>query len=259
MRLVHPTVLLPLVLLCPLILGAATPDVPTGTSEALQPKKATNAERFRRGLGPLPPTRRDRNKLSPRASPVPCTRLSNNVGTLQVRRVSDGEKLGYVSDRFNADNAYRVHRRPGAALLVTVPPVAPFGTAINLIAARAPDSGHPFLGAVSNGQGDLGEGEVGAAYLSGTSSVHGNSPPSSSAGTSLTLPNHGGAESQLWTLNCQTRQVTAQWTNADGSRPPTTIFYDPASKTLGLTGDLPAFKAGVSRRAFEVTLTFLEQ
>ncbi|KAJ6494266.1 hypothetical protein C8R45DRAFT_1095207 [Mycena sanguinolenta] len=188
-------------------------------------------------------------------------RYALNVGTLQIRRLSDGEKIGYLSQKYNRENAYTVHPRPGAALNVVAPPLAPFGVAIDLIGSNAPDSGHLFLGAVDDGQGNLGTGEAGGAMLSGTTGVRGNSPPSSNAGTSLTLTGHGGSESQIWTMNCQTRQITAQWTNTDGSQPHTTIFYDPAPKRrdsfLGLTGDLQAFNAAVSEDAYEVTITFI--
>ncbi|KAJ7169322.1 hypothetical protein C8R43DRAFT_945263 [Mycena crocata] len=260
MRVIRTTALPYLVLIIPLVFGAAAPDGSTRTGQermAPHPKRETNADRFQRGLGPLPPTRRQKNKRWPPApSPTPCTKLSNNLGRLQLRRVLDGDRIGYIGQQFNRDNAYTRHRQPPFALQVAVPPIAPFGSAINLIAANAPDSGHPFFGAVDRGSGPLGTSEAGFAILSGTSGVRGNSPPSSSAGTSLTLP-HGGAESQIWTMNCQTRQVTAQWTNADGSHPPTTIFYDPVGDFVGLTGDLGAFNAGVSRRAFEVMMTFV--
>ncbi|KAJ7215213.1 hypothetical protein B0H12DRAFT_1242040 [Mycena haematopus] len=189
--------------------------------------------------------------------------MSSNTGTLQIRKISDGEKIGYIGQKFNSQNAYTVHPRPEAALSVVVPPLAPFGVAINLIAANAPDSRHLFLGAVDDGQGNLGIGEAGVAMLSGTTGVPGNSPPSSSAGTSLTLTGHGGSESQIWTMNCQTRQITAQWTNADRSQPSTRIFYDPAPKRrdsfLGLTGDLEAFNAAVSEDAYEVAITFIPE
>ncbi|KAJ6542524.1 hypothetical protein DFH09DRAFT_1392154 [Mycena vulgaris] len=255
MRLARTAVVLLLAVVLPLVLGASNTGVPTRTGlEDLppQPKKATNAERFRRGLGPLPPTRRDRNKLSPRASTLPCTRLSNNLGTLEVRRLSDGERMGYVSERFNSIDAYTVHRRPRAALRVAVPPVTPFGSVISLIGANPPDSSYPYFGAVSNGEGNLGGGQAGVAYISGTSGVRANSPPSLGAGTSLILPNHGGIESQIWTMNCQTRKITPQWTNSDGSQSPTTLFYDPVDDLLGLTGDLQAFNSAVSHGAYEV-------
>ncbi|KAJ7034488.1 hypothetical protein C8F04DRAFT_1259995 [Mycena alexandri] len=247
-----------LVCFIPVAFGAVTADSPTGDEkEHPNPvaKKETNADRFRRGLGPLPPTRREHNKFRPRASAVPCTRLSK----LQINKASDGEKIGYLSARFNHRHAYTVHPMPAAALKVAVPPVTTFGVAINLVAENPPDSTHMFLGAVDDGQGNIGSGEAGVAILSGTSSVRGNSPPSSSASTSLTLANHGGVESQIWTMNCQSRQVAAQWTNNDNSHPQTTIFYDPVHEFLGLSGDLEAHNAAVSKRAFAVLMTFVPE
>ncbi|KAF8193929.1 hypothetical protein K438DRAFT_1761502 [Mycena galopus ATCC 62051] len=250
------------VLLSFVYIVSATHDATTGTDGHSVAQRETNGDRFRRGLGPLPPTRRERNDLTPRASPIPCPKLSSNTGTLQIRQVSNGEKIGYLGKKFNRENAYTVHPGPDAALHVLVPPVAPFDVTINLIATDAPDLGHLFLGAVANGQGELGHGEAGAAFLSGTSAVRGSSPPSSSAGTSLTSPGHGGIESQIWTMNCQTRQITAQWTNADESQPQTTIFYDPESKRresfLGLTGDLEALNIATGANAEAVVSPLFE-
>ncbi|KAJ7640046.1 hypothetical protein DFH06DRAFT_1334957 [Mycena polygramma] len=254
-------VLLYIACIVPTVLGAATKDA-TASGEgqlALHQERETNAERFRRGLGPLPPTRRDRNDLSPRASAAPCTRLSNNVGTLQVRRVSDGNTIGYLSKHLNRENAYTVHKGPGDALRFTVPPATPFGKAINLIAAGAPP-GFEYLGAVEDGQGNLGSGEAAVAILAAT--MQGTRPPSFSAGTSLTLDGLGGIETQIWKLNCLTRQILAQWTNSDSSQPVITIFFDEVRDLLALTGDLEAYLATLSpperARVFEVTIIFLE-
>ncbi|KAJ7676486.1 hypothetical protein B0H14DRAFT_3536777 [Mycena olivaceomarginata] len=81
---------------------------------AVMHDRETNAARFRRGLGPLPPTWTwwEHNDLSLRASAAPCTRLSNNIGTLQIRILSNGERIGYLGKRFNRDNAYTVRPRP---------------------------------------------------------------------------------------------------------------------------------------------------
>ncbi|KAJ7215543.1 hypothetical protein GGX14DRAFT_391977 [Mycena pura] len=149
-------------------------------------------------------------------------------------------------------------RTGGRTLRVAVPPAAPSGAAINLIAANAPNPGHPYVGAVDSSFGDLEAGFSGAvtesslgnlrtvAYLSGTS---GDSPPSVNAGTSLTLNGHGGVKSQ-------TLRVTAQWTSADGGHPATTIFYDPLCNFLGLTGDLTAYNTAASTGALAVESRF---
>jgi hypothetical protein len=63
MRLAQVIVLL-IVCIKPAVAGAVTTDPITETEAEIflnHPKKETNADRFRRGLGPLPPTRRDRS------------------------------------------------------------------------------------------------------------------------------------------------------------------------------------------------------
>jgi hypothetical protein len=87
--------------------------------------------------------------------------VCSNVGTLQIRRLSNGERIGYLGKQFNRNNAYTVRPRPRAALYVTVPPITPFGMVINLIAANTPDSGHPYLSAVNTGHGTLGDAKAG--------------------------------------------------------------------------------------------------
>ncbi|KAJ6476774.1 hypothetical protein C8R47DRAFT_1075627 [Mycena vitilis] len=225
-----------------LLIGAAATDAKAGNSKSLAPhaEKETNADRFRLGLGPLPPTRRGSDHLNPRPSSQPCTRLSNNVGTLRVRRLSTGKDIGYLSTRVNPERAYTVGGRRHA-LVVAVPPTTPFAQANNLIIANPEDSRYPFLGAVENGRGNLGP----VAIFAGVASaVRSGGTPSSTAGTSLTLAGHRGIETQIWTMDCQTRQITAQWTNSDGSHPRSTIiFFDRDRDVLGLTGDLGRLKA----------------
>ncbi|KAJ7603269.1 hypothetical protein DFH06DRAFT_1256807 [Mycena polygramma] len=233
--------LLHIVCIATLLIGAAATDAKAGNSEplALHAEKETNADRFRRGLGPLPPTRRGSDHCD-----------SSNVGTLRVRRLSTGKDIGYLSARVNQEKAYTVGGRR-RALVVAVPPTTPFGQAINLIAANPEDSRYPFLGAVEKGRGNLGPGEAGTKRRY----------PSSTAGSSLTLAGHGGIETQIWTMNCQTRQITAQWTNSDGSHPRSTIiFFDPDREVLGLTGDLGLLKAAeASDRIYAVTITFVPE
>ncbi|KAJ6570218.1 hypothetical protein DFH09DRAFT_1313418 [Mycena vulgaris] len=60
-----------------------------------------------------------------------------------------------------------------------------------------------------------------SAYLAGTGPSAANSPPFSSAGTSL--------------------QSLGYNTNTDSPQPATTIFYDPVVDYLGLTSDLGVF------------------
>ncbi|KZT35733.1 hypothetical protein SISSUDRAFT_1121396 [Sistotremastrum suecicum HHB10207 ss-3] len=59
---------------------------------------------------------------------------------------------------------------------------------------------------------------------------------------SLSSPGPGGSQSSIWSLNLATLELTATWTNPDGSRFPATIFWDADEDdgNVGLTGDLDA-------------------
>ncbi|KAJ7039563.1 hypothetical protein C8F04DRAFT_1085704 [Mycena alexandri] len=218
-------------------------------------KKETNAERLRRGLSPLPPTRRD--KLNPRPSPQPCGPLSSSWGYIAVTE-SDGGFIGYIRQTFNAQQVYTVTTSKSSALEVTLPSTSPYSGPFNILAVNGQDKRHPYLGAVGGESGyHFSHGHSGSAYLSGTGASPANSPPSSSAGTSMqSIGYKGPAESQIWSMDCKTKVITAQWTNTDSSQPETTIFYDAVEKYLGLTSDLDAFNVG-PEDAYGVTFTFV--
>ncbi|KZS91438.1 hypothetical protein SISNIDRAFT_467686 [Sistotremastrum niveocremeum HHB9708] len=58
-------------------------------------------------------------------------------------------------------------------------------------------------------------------------------------------PGGGQYQSDLWSINPTTTELTATWTNSDGSLFPATIFFDDdqGDGNVGLTGDLPAVVA----------------
>ncbi|KAF8885526.1 hypothetical protein BD779DRAFT_1801348 [Infundibulicybe gibba] len=217
-------------------------DVRGDLELSLPPK--TNAERLRRGMAPFPPTRRSPSRIAmrPRASGSLCQPLSSTNGFIKPEVV-----YFYPADT--------------TRLVVKVPSVDSFGVPIDITAVGGPDSDHPFVGAVGGSGGfTFGSGKSGYAYLSGTGQTPASSPPSSSVGHSIqTLGYNGPAESRIWTLSCETRDLTAQWTNADGKTVPATVMYDPAVNYIGITGDLSAFNAEFKEGAYAVTLTFVPQ
>ncbi|KZT35038.1 hypothetical protein SISSUDRAFT_1051980 [Sistotremastrum suecicum HHB10207 ss-3] len=73
---------------------------------------------------------------------------------------------------------------------------------------------------------------TGPAQLSGTPN------PGEPANDPLDPPI--ATESDIWTFNPLTLELTASWTNPDGSRSPVTIFFDqdPDFGNVGITGDL---------------------
>ncbi|KAJ6631024.1 hypothetical protein B0H10DRAFT_704360 [Mycena sp. CBHHK59/15] len=225
-------------------------------------KKETNSDRMRRGLPPLPPTRIRsalEDRLQPRTSPIPCSPLSNTLGYVQVTK-SDGTAAGYISKTFDDQRSYTLTTSLSAALQVILPSLSPFDGPIDILASNGPDAAHPYLGAVGGSGGyTFGPGIGGYSYMSGTGASSPNSPPSSSAGTSIqSLGYNAPSESQIWSIDCLTRQISAQWTNTDSSQPATSLFYDPLVDFLGLTSDLDTFNDDfVDEGAYAVTFTFV--
>ncbi|KAJ7787017.1 hypothetical protein B0H14DRAFT_2629858 [Mycena olivaceomarginata] len=180
--------------------------------------KETNAARFRRGLEPLPPTRRP-------PLPAPDFPMCSNVGTLQIRRLSNGERIGYLGKRFNRDNAYTVRLRPRAALRVTVLPITPFGMVINLIAANAPDSGHPYLGWVDAGHGHPRRCRSRIRDFFRHERSWNEQPAILGCWHEFDVAAWWDREPNLED-ELQTRQITAQWTNTGGGeRPETSLSF----------------------------------
>ncbi|KAJ7284630.1 hypothetical protein C8J57DRAFT_1670092 [Mycena rebaudengoi] len=254
------------------------PTVEARSSEvetSLLIKRETNFERMRRGLTPLAPTRRAAagSRLDARASAVPCT-LSNTVGYIQLTR-DDGTSAGYISKVFDSQRSYTRSEELADALQVALPSLSTSTYAVNILAVNGPDPEHPYLGDCRRAILHIRSRAAWVrtimqlttflttprsyAYLAGTGASPANSPPSSSAGTSLqSLGYNGPSESQIWTVDCATRQISAQWTNVDYTQPATTIFYDTAVDYLGITADLATFNHVFDGEdTYAVTFTFV--
>ncbi|KAJ2916699.1 hypothetical protein MD484_g3676, partial [Candolleomyces efflorescens] len=230
---------------------AEIPTIPTPT------RRVTNAERLRRGISLLPPTRRS-GTLRARASCIP---LSNGVGKIQVRRTSDNVVLGYIRNTYDGQNSY-TYGTLANSLTVQLGSTdsTVVGGAIEITAINGPDANYPRIGSVGGSAGyNFNSGQLGYTYLSGTGHTPANSPPSFSAGHSIqSLGYNAPAESTVWFVNCLTGAITAQWTNTDGSQPSTSIFYDAAVDFLGLIGDFNKFvETFPNEGAYTVSLHFI--
>ncbi|KAF6758807.1 hypothetical protein DFP72DRAFT_844621 [Ephemerocybe angulata] len=217
-------------------------------------EQLTNAERLRRHLPLLPPTRRH-GALTPRASCVP---LTDGTGILQVRLAVNGAVKGYISKVYDGQNSYTVSTLQDA-LTVDLSSTSLSGP-LEISAVDGPDASRPLIGAVGGSGGfNFASGQVGYTYLSGTGHTPANSPPSSTAGSSLNEFGYTGpVESTIWFVNCLSLEVTAQWTNDDGSQFPTSVFYDPGVDYVGLVGDFNAFTSTFpTEDAYLVTLHFI--
>ncbi|KAJ6452935.1 hypothetical protein C8R45DRAFT_1112716 [Mycena sanguinolenta] len=168
---------------------------------------------------------------------VPACTVCGAPGYIQISRATDGVLLGYVQKTFINTLTYTLGTLENA-LIVKLPASRSSG-ALDLVATNGPDAVYNNVGAVGGTGGyNFNPGDLGYAYLSGTGHSDANSPPSFSAGSSMQSAGYNQpSESQIWTLNYSTGALTAQWTNADSSNPPTNFFYTEAAQILGLVGD----------------------
>jgi hypothetical protein len=176
-------------------------------------------------------------------------------GVIQVRRASDNVLLGYIRKTYDGQNSFTFGSLANAQT-VNVPTSC---SGLQEITGT-PDPSHPFVGAVGGSGGyNFNAGQLGYAYLSGTGHTPVNSPPSSSAGHSIqSLGYNAPAQSTIWNINTGTLAITAQWTNVDGSQPPTSIFHDPSVDFLGIIGDFNKFtQTFPGEGAYLVTLQFV--
>jgi hypothetical protein len=77
-----------------------------------------------------------------------------------------------------------------------------------------------------------------------------------SPGTGPVIPptRQAYVESAIWTIDPSTHQLTAQWINKDGSKPPTVLAYDIRQNSLFFVSDINAYNANNNEPASAVTL-----
>jgi len=77
--------------------------------------------------------------------------------------------------------------------------------------------------------------------------------PASNTNNPTFLP----SESNIWSVNLQTGQLTATWFNDNGTPVPCTIYYDVTYGDFGFTGDLPAYVKLYLDNTIPTTLYFV--
>ncbi|KAJ3482531.1 hypothetical protein NLI96_g6928 [Meripilus lineatus] len=203
------------------------------------PVPRTNAERFRRGLGPAPPKRRNnRSPLKARSSPTPCT-----VTTGVISVVQDSTN-GYLTSTANSFGEYGFTTSLDSALRVSLCPTddSPFV----ITPLNGPFLSFPYLGFVTgfaNTDPDLKAGSANYAYLTGTILTAAHATPAE-------LPNAFTAasgvaesiESSVWSMDVN-GVLSAAWVNRDGSSQTYSLYYVPSSAAFALVGDYNAFSS----------------
>ncbi|PIL34555.1 hypothetical protein GSI_03333 [Ganoderma sinense ZZ0214-1] len=204
------------------------------------PETWTNAQRLAAGLPPLAPRRFKRATPTepgvPRRhapSPSPSAHVKHPIhlapvktsytGTLQARTVPGNSSLGFVrlsssGVTLGGDNASRV--------TFTAVGTLPFSIATVTGGANEEPS---FLGAV--GKTAIASGSASAAALSNVVQTPAHARPTSST----------GSESAIWTIDANTRRLTALWVNPDGSHVNTVLAHGASAGALVLTGDVDAY------------------
>jgi len=175
-------------------------------------KRVTNAQRFARGMTPLPPAKRTKTQGARDPNPSKKTRstlLQSDLGRIKVQCATTGALLGYVNNpstggSFGINDALTPAdddlfvEFSGASLLVTNPNFpAPF-------------------------------------YIGGS----GSAQLEPNDATTIQFTNvRAGSTAAIWSLDPSTGALTATWTNPDGSTDPSTVVYDTLNNVFSLTGD----------------------
>jgi len=109
----------------------------------------------------------------------------------------------------------------------------------------------PFLAVIQGYSGsNWGKGNPG--YGSMTVVQHSTYPASK-----INNPTHLPSESNIWTIDMSTSQLTATWFNDNGTPVPCTIYYDVTYSDFGFSGDLAAYVKLYLDSTLAVTLYFV--
>ncbi|KAH7909553.1 hypothetical protein BJ138DRAFT_1155001 [Hygrophoropsis aurantiaca] len=235
-----------LVALLALIAAAASPAAAEGS---------TNAERFARGLPPLPPkfgrshpgqARNPSSAFVPDrvnivVSPSPSSKPHINqlfykyAGRIKVVSY-DGEPLGYLRNwqtgSVSGVNAGGVDTE----LHVTFKSVRSEDHLFNIYATN-PNFPAPYYIGTST-TATLGPGLQSSVAFANVDQTPPKSPP-------VTVGNFS-YESAIWSFDHKTNEITAHYVNPDGSTPKTTIAYNIWDNTIFFVGDIDAFNNATS-------------
>lgn len=211
-------------------------------------KQETNAERLTRGLTPLPPRFRSilpgflptRSYGAKRSavSPQPPSPPNTYSGMIQVRN-SEGRSLGYLKNWAGVSPINGVNfgsEQEDLHVSFTLPPGTngPFD-----ILVTNPNFEKPYYAGVSTGStpGSLAAQRSNTIAFINVPQTPPGSPPILSSTASVYV------ESSIWFFDGETKEITAQFINPDGSKPPTIFAYNIRNNQIFFVGDLGAWNA----------------
>ncbi|KAI0084049.1 hypothetical protein BDY19DRAFT_910132 [Irpex rosettiformis] len=221
-------------------------------------KRMTNAQRMARGLPPNAPHRRI-SALKARHSAVPPANPGNYPGNhprdctprdgiIQVISSTDNSTLGYVSKNHSGQGKYGLCSDSKDALKVHANCDGD-NWDMPITDGDHPDGCDHFGGVVGDHSAgsDFVGGNSNHAVCTGVAST----PGGSFASVALSIigkltGRQTSTQSSIWSLNDDTRDLTAGWVNHSGERASTFFSYVKEADTLFTHGDPSAFAASVS-------------
>ncbi|KAH9169448.1 hypothetical protein EDB89DRAFT_1472168 [Lactarius sanguifluus] len=169
----------------------------------------TNAQRFARGLPPLPPVRRSPTESAMRrqVSPPPVS----TTGRLEVRQADSGAVLGYVANDPS--------RGPVGLNLNTDPNPAYTDLDVKFSDSELLSQNPAFK----------------TPYYIGGSGKEALSPQNTNTIKFINV--HPGPYAAIWSLETTSGALSATWTNPDGTKVKPTLIYDAGSNVLSFTAN----------------------
>ncbi|KAI0259404.1 hypothetical protein BC834DRAFT_906271 [Gloeopeniophorella convolvens] len=191
--------------------------VPSGAA-SLQ-RRETNAQRFARGLPPLPPIRRTSTDTAKRSQASPQVQTGKPQpppsGRLEVRWAVNGSVAGYIANNATA---------------------GPIGLNLNPDPNQLPDC--DLHVEYSDSSLVALDAKFPAPFYVGG---NGTLPLAAGSPNTIEFINvEAGPWAAVWALDWNTGVLNATWTNPDGSKDQPSLAYDPALNALNFTGDFTA-------------------
>ncbi|KAF8607350.1 hypothetical protein BDV93DRAFT_553066 [Ceratobasidium sp. AG-I] len=191
---------------------------------------ANNAERFARGLPPLPPANLKQptkmaRALAPRASPGLCTSTQTITGLIEVTGRFNGFSYGYVTTDYDTGYSTIDPTKNLRTVSITLP-CNPTSSDLSSVNIASGTSDHPYWGAIlsySSTNNDMTTTNYSYAQM-GTTDLTGKVPTLTGNSPRDQLGAGKPSESPVWTYDVVTGGLTMSWYNADGRSGVTTPF-----------------------------------
>lgn len=186
----------------------------------------TNAERFVRGLPPLPPSRSRRYNGTPvrrtGASPVPMVTYTGHIELLR----NDNTRLGYIASTSPSLGAYQYQTTFDNQVLqvhFNLPPTSTQGSQIDIVADNSQVPGastKPLLGVATASGAILQNGDFALGLLVAIMQT----PPGSEPQEGILASDWSG-ESAVWSIDLSSGDLSTQWINPGGTATSTSLTW----------------------------------